>query len=248
LPRYVDVFDEDEGWEEARDEDGIKTMYRYEEGLSTITVRIEGAVDASVLQVLAVFNDVSDYGAWYPQIAEARRLLQISDFRRLLPPGGNFPVQNLILGCSACRSINYMKFGLPVPFSDRDLVVYAFGADLLEEQGAIVMAVRSVQTKDVADHHVILPPVEGGDVRSSTNMSAHQFIPIAPDKTYVRVVGNIDLDMGGLPSFLINFLAKQVREPPLLLLLLLSLLPLPLPLPLPLTARSRSNRSRTGFW
>ena len=45
------MFDEDEGWEEARDEDGIKTMYRYEEGLSTITVRIEGAVDASVLQV-----------------------------------------------------------------------------------------------------------------------------------------------------------------------------------------------------
>jgi len=47
----VDVFDEDEGWEEARDEDGIRTMYRYEEGLPTISVRIEGAVDASVLQV-----------------------------------------------------------------------------------------------------------------------------------------------------------------------------------------------------
>jgi len=103
-----------------------------------------------------------------------------------------------------------MKFGLPVPFSDRDLVVYAFGADLLEEQGSIVVAVRSVQTKDVADHHVTLPPVEG--VRSSTNMSAHQFIPITMDKTYVRIVANVDLDVPGLPYFLINFLAKQVAH------------------------------------
>ena len=172
-------------------------------------------------QVLAVFNDVSGYVSWYPQIAEARRLLQISDFRRhslcacvdLLSADVKreswmpWAESNVVH-----RSINYLKFGLPVPFSDRDLVVYAFGADLLEEQGAIVVAVRSVQTKDVADHHVILPPVEGGDVRSSTNMSAHQFIPITQDKTYVRIVGNLDLDMGGLPTFLINFLAKQVSH------------------------------------
>merc|ERR1711871_1657396 len=105
-----------------------------------------------------------------------------------------------------------MKFGLPVPFSDRDLVVYAFGADLLEEQGSIVVAVRSVQTKDVADHHVILPPVTGNDVRSTTNMSAHQFIPMEQDRTYVRVIINADLDVPGFPYFLINFLAKQVSH------------------------------------
>ncbi len=48
------MFDEDEGWEEARDEDGIKTMYRYEEGLSTITVRIEG-----ILQTLRLVHHVT---------------------------------------------------------------------------------------------------------------------------------------------------------------------------------------------
>ena len=38
------------GGKEANDDDGIKTMYRYEEGLTTISVRIEGLVQASVLQ------------------------------------------------------------------------------------------------------------------------------------------------------------------------------------------------------
>ena len=43
-------------------------------------------------------------------------------------------------------------------------------------------------------------------------MSAHQFIPITQDKTYVRIIVNADLDIAGMPFFLINFLAKQVSH------------------------------------
>ena len=76
--------------------------------------------------------------------------------------------------------------------------MYAFGADSLDEDGAIYAAVRSCQTKatkafvlsqlicvnaqDVADHHVTLPAVSGSDVRSQTNLSAHQFIPLTPNR------------------------------------------------------------------
>ena len=47
LAKYVDVFDEDEGWELAQDDDGIKTMYRQEEGMPTLSVRVEGVVEVS---------------------------------------------------------------------------------------------------------------------------------------------------------------------------------------------------------
>lgn len=188
LSKYVDVFDEDEGWELAQDDDGIKTMYRQEEGMPTLSVRVEGVVEASALQCLHVFDDVENYIHWYPEVTESRRLLQISEF----------------------RSINYMKFGLPMPFSNRDLVMYAFGADSLEEDGAIYAAVRSCQTKDVADHHVVLPPVSGSDVRSQTKLSAHQFVPLTPNRTLVRFVSNVDLALGGVPSWLLNYISKQV--------------------------------------
>eukprot|EP00656_Telonema_subtile_P045929 TRINITY_DN521_c0_g1_i3.p1 TRINITY_DN521_c0_g1~~TRINITY_DN521_c0_g1_i3.p1 ORF type:complete len:1069 (+),score=247.57 TRINITY_DN521_c0_g1_i3:274-3480(+) len=188
LSKYVDVFDEDEGWELAQDDDGIKTMYRQEEGMPTLSVRVEGVVEASALQCLHVFDDVENYTHWYPEVTESRRLLQISEF----------------------RSINYMKFGLPMPFSNRDLVMYAFGADSLEEDGAIYAAVRSCQTKDVADHHVVLPPVSGSDVRSQTKLSAHQFVPLTPNRTLVRFVSNVDLALGGVPTWLLNYISKQV--------------------------------------
>ena len=86
-----------------------------------------------------MFNNVKGYETWYPQIAESKRLLQISEFRwpyfLLLLQVDEWHDGTGITGIVLpCRSINYMKFGLPVPFSDRDLVVYAFGADLLEEQ------------------------------------------------------------------------------------------------------------------
>ena len=64
----------------------------------------------------------------------------------------------------------------------------------------------------MADHHVVLPAVSGSDVRSTTNLSAHQFVPLSLSRTLVRVVSNIDLALGGVPSWLLDYVLTKVSH------------------------------------
>jgi hypothetical protein len=97
LPSYAN------NWRLDKDDNGIKIYTRAIQGSDIREVKSEILIDATLDNVLAVFDDISSYPHWHHKNTKA----------------------NLLIKRGASERYHYQNFTMPFPVSDRDIVIHS---------------------------------------------------------------------------------------------------------------------------
>ncbi|KAN0031748.1 hypothetical protein ACTFIV_005614 [Dictyostelium citrinum] len=181
-----------QGWQSIQTVDGIHSMYK-EHGSGIHSVRIEGIIDQPIFNVCSIIMEADLYYTWIPRLLESKILNQDDRFKRLI----------------------YCKASCPWPVHDRDICLYGYGVDMLEEENQVVVVSRSIRDQDLIGNtslkypETIIPQVKGNTVRAKSEISGFTIKPISATQTYVQVVSLTDPNMQLLPKWLLNFVTTQ---------------------------------------
>jgi len=178
-----------EGWVEISNIQGIHSMYR-DNGHGMHSIRIEGIVDSPIFDVCSVIMEVDLYSTWIPRLLESKILDQDNRFKKWI----------------------YCKSSCPWPVADRDICLYGYGVDMLEEEDLVVVVSKSLSNDDIENNNTVkqnLPTPKSGTVRVDTRISGFTIRPISKDKTFVQVVSLTDPQMTFIPYWLLNFVTNQ---------------------------------------
>lgn len=99
-----------------------------------------------------------------------------------------------------------MRFHAPWPISPRDICLYGYGVDMLEESNSVAILVRSCTPQDPHDH----PSIPRGTVRASTKYAGFLLTPQTESTTIVRTMTNSDPKIDYVPYTLLNLVTKHL--------------------------------------
>ena len=178
----------DDKWTLQRDSDGIRTLFRDLNEQGAYSIRLEGAVEAPMFDLLALFHEVDLYTKWIPSYS----LLGLKESYVIEEPS---PVE--IIASITCT--------VPPPFSDREVVVYCDGIDCLDEPDCkqIVVLMTSI------DHETV--PRADDAVRAEVlTPSGLLLTPKGDGTTDVCIIMNIDPKVEVIPSWLIDLAVRNL--------------------------------------
>jgi len=178
------------GWSLVKKKNEVSTFYRHEEGDLMHSIRLEGVISCPIFDVLAVVYEVDLYPEWWPHIKECFTLKQITNYRKIV----------------------YMRGELPWPLYNRDICLYGYGVDMLEESDTIIIAVRSCTSKDAEQFQVELPPLPNFHCRVECKFGGMMMKPLSENSTSVVMLCNVDPKLSGVPYWLLNWITKQVAH------------------------------------
>jgi FYVE zinc finger len=185
VQKLVETLIDDQGWEEITCANGIKTLFRYEPGTPTITLKTLGSINAPVFNVLAIVNEVDLLETFIPR-CKTRVLKQVSRFRQLA----------------------YGKVNLPWPFADREDIIEGRGVDLFENRAVVILLHDRDDAKDV--WHGVQTPDPDGAQRIEMHMGGALIVPRGPENTFMCGLANIDPKISFIPTSLLNFINKHI--------------------------------------
>eukprot|EP00051_Salpingoeca_urceolata_P034866 m.27098 g.27098 ORF g.27098 m.27098 type:complete len:584 (-) comp8449_c0_seq2:110-1861(-) len=107
----------DEGWTVQSNRDGIRVLYRKEADSAFHTLRLEGLVDASIFDNLAIFYEVDLHHTWMPTY----RMLGVKRSERV----AQFSLSDMLLR---------MQISLPWPFTTREAWLRVIGVDCMDAE------------------------------------------------------------------------------------------------------------------
>ena len=143
------------GWLPGLEADGgaqpLRVLYRHEAGTTVHSLKLEGAVPASVLHVLAVAREFDLVSTW---------VRFFSDTRILDAP-------SLLQVCV------YAALWVPYPLTDRDFCVAVRGVDALDEHGCLLIHFASAERPPDA-----LPPAAAQRVRMLFRRACLRLAPL----------------------------------------------------------------------
>ncbi|KYQ96841.1 hypothetical protein DLAC_04147 [Tieghemostelium lacteum] len=189
ISELVQMMDKDHnkfGWKEISNSHGIHCLYK-ENGSGMHSIRMDGIIESPIFDVCAVIMEVALYGTWIPNLKEAKLLGEDNRFKKLI----------------------YARSVCPWPVSDRDVCLFGYGVDMLEEHDKIMVIARSVRDGDLDGISWKLPDPIKNVVRVDTKISGFTITPISETQTLVQVVSLTDPRMAMMPYWLLNFVTTQ---------------------------------------
>jgi hypothetical protein len=199
------------GWRKQGETHGHRdTMIYYKINPdNTIICRVETPIECSLLvPLLSIFNESELYHTWMPRWKVPR--LAMSESNRLKEMGRGHQIVQVCID-------------MPFPFANRECIQHAFAVDSIEEDGAIVVKVNSM---DTGKHFEIeIPEVAKGYRRvdfdggflicscppdhPALEKSKHKY-PAGEKLLLFSLMQQIDAHVAGVPLKLINFFTRTV--------------------------------------
>mmetsp|Transcript_11310 Transcript_11310/g.11345 ORF Transcript_11310/g.11345 Transcript_11310/m.11345 type:complete len:135 (-) Transcript_11310:336-740(-) len=109
-------------WTKFLENNEVKIFYKKEEGLSPLTVFIEGMINAPVMNVIAIVGTVDLYKDWMPITPVSDILKEVTHFRKLL----------------------YLKNTAQWPCWDRESIIEG-AAYVVKEEKALALSLETVR-------------------------------------------------------------------------------------------------------
>jgi hypothetical protein len=146
---------------------------------------IEAVLDAPVLNVVAVINEVDLYSSWMPGLSHSMQLNSLSMFEKII----------------------YLDYAIPWPLANREFVMEAFGVHLAEKN-QLLIAVQSCHDQS----KFVLPPrtPRKKKILGEMNMSGYLIEPISASSTKVTMVMDLDPKLDTVPDWLMNFATGKI--------------------------------------
>eukprot|EP01091_Cochliopodium_minus_P003876 TRINITY_DN13829_c0_g1_i1.p1 TRINITY_DN13829_c0_g1~~TRINITY_DN13829_c0_g1_i1.p1 ORF type:complete len:335 (+),score=89.36 TRINITY_DN13829_c0_g1_i1:2-1006(+) len=175
-------FNDDQDFVLARDKHGLKIEYRQEKDKPTVSLKMEGIIEAPIFNLLSVANELDLWCKFIPRLEKSDIIKEVSKFSKVV----------------------YVKMGLPV-ISDREAYLIGYGVDLLEHDCILIIA-RDVTPAEMEK----VPPPSGNDVRLEVAFAAFLFQPLKENVTRFQFFGNADPKLSIIPYWLINWGVKTM--------------------------------------
>lgn len=174
----------EDGWTLVGEHEGgnVQVFYRGEKSTPVHSIKMQGVVDSPALNLMAIMNEHALYDSWIPLLKEVRLVKQISRYRKVM----------------------YLSAHLPWPISSRDVLLYGYGVDNLEEDRAVIM-IRSAGEGDIEPH--LIPPVKS-HVRADVQFTGVMIQPISENQTRLVMMTNVDPKLAYMPYTLLNWATK----------------------------------------
>ncbi len=184
LRHFTTSLDNDDGWTLSYDGAKTKVWYRKERGNATHTMRISGLIRAPLLNLAALLYEADLY-------SELLWFIQSSDI--LAEP-------------SRLRRAAHFRLFAPWPLHPREVTVYGFAVDGLDEDGCVLVYSRSLKDTD----GIPVPKVSAKAVRANILFSGYELRPDTPSTTHVRFIFNVDPLLPYIPPALINWASRTL--------------------------------------
>lgn len=116
----------------------------------------------------------------------------------------------------ACK-VAYQELFFPFPLSNREIIVYGFGANRMYTNGTILVMAKSVSLITdpiVRDKigEINNPKKKEGLVENLVHFYGFEISPVSADEVSLRVIMLVDPRIPVIPDSLINFGTKQLGE------------------------------------
>lgn len=177
----------EEGWQLAKvGKSGIRTFFRHDEGEPTVSIKVAGAVNAPLLNLIALVYENELWKEMFERLTHCDTVRELDRFSKVI----------------------YLRGTAPGPISARDGFIKGQGFDLIESHGAVVILARDASPEEVGQDP--LPPTTHGDVRMHLTVACCVVIPRSPTSCELTVVANANPFLPVIPYWLINWVTKQV--------------------------------------
>ena len=172
-------------WYKFIDRQHTKIYYRKETGKTLYTFYFEKYVEAPIFSLISILNECQTFKDWVPLMYASNILHEPSPFRKL----GEFAAS------------------LPWPFSNRSIYMTILAVEAVGDN-AIIVVMKSVQGNVwLKDKHVQKDPNCVETIIHFTSLYLEQ---ISESKSIMRIISNLDPQLGMLPQWLMNQSIKGV--------------------------------------
>ncbi|MES1909445.1 MAG: hypothetical protein MHM6MM_002178 [Cercozoa sp. M6MM] len=181
---------EGEEWTRTQSRHGISTFYRAEEGSNTYSFKVEGILDRSVFDLVAVLFEVDLFSEWFPFLRRATELARPARFRKLI----------------------HMDIKLPWPLAPRDALLDAYGVDD-SKSGRVFCFLGPLAPDELEKHapeHISLLEPSHGTVRANVKHAGVVFQLLPDGRCFFREIINVDPQLAVVPYALLNFFTGKL--------------------------------------
>jgi len=151
--------------------------------------KMEGIVNVSLFNFLALINEPEGYTKWMPFCSQARLVKQIN---------------------RAAKSF-YVKCSLPPPICGREMYGYGGGFDRLQKNGSILLVSKSINLDHEAQQRLGLNiPSKSKTTRMEMEYMGVELYPIGPGQTKLKMVLKFDPKIKYLPLSFVNWHVRKL--------------------------------------
>ncbi|OIS97833.1 PREDICTED: uncharacterized protein LOC109233190 isoform X2 [Nicotiana attenuata] len=187
------------GWKIKQDTEEIRVMYREgPEGTPYHTLLAEGYVDGPLDVCLCISWETQLYKKWWPQTTIPTFKVAVSECLQKVRDG---------------EQICLVRMKLSRPLSAREAVVHLFAFEYLQD-GLVVVVANSISNLDSVDRSTHGYSINGiphaQDVVRVDLVGGFALQKVTNNRSYFRIIGNLDIKLDFIPPVLINFVSRQL--------------------------------------
>lgn len=177
------------GWTLSYDGTETKVWYRREPNSSSHSMLVEGNIVAPLLNVAALLYEADLFSDLLWFIKHSIILKEVAALR---------------------RSAHFLLYA-PWPLYDREVAIYGYAVDGLDEDDCIIVASRSLRDDDKVEIPPEIAAATGKrTVEAQVHFSGYELVPVTPSVTRVRCIFNADPKLAILPTPLINWASRML--------------------------------------
>ncbi|KAI0566495.1 START-like protein [Gracilaria domingensis] len=179
-----------DGWTISYDGAQTKVWYRNEANTSSHSILIEGEIHAPLLNVAALIYEADLYERLFWYVTSAKRL----------------EIENP----TPLRRAAYITVFAPWPLYTRDVAVYAFAVDALDEDDCVIVLTKSIDDSHPVKEKVPAAGTLSRTVRADIHTSGFVLFPQSPGVTKARFLYNVNPHLAFVPMALVNWGARTI--------------------------------------
>ncbi|KAL8438081.1 hypothetical protein ACSSS7_000446 [Eimeria intestinalis] len=184
----------DASWHLAiQENNGLKIFFRRHASSTLISFRVEGFVDASILNIISVLNEMDLYRDWIPYYSFPLKL-GLREVKKLYQMG-------------RVEQISLLELDFPWPMNNRDCCVDIWAADDLDYTNRFFVRITSL---DGGNNNPRVPLT----VPSPPNKTLRLYceggvilVPLGKEKTFIELLWTLD-PKAHLSDYIVNFFTK----------------------------------------
>lgn len=184
----------DASWHLALQEpNGLKIFFRRHASSTLLSFRVEGTVDANILNIISVLNEMDLYKDWIPYYSFPVKL-GLREVKKLYQFG-------------RVEQIDLLELDFPWPMNNRDCCVEIWAADDLDYTNRFFIRITSLEGGNGNPRLPVTVPMPPNKTLRLYCEGAVILIPLSPDKTFIELFWTLDPKVH-LSDYLVNFFTK----------------------------------------
>jgi len=191
MTKILGQLKDDEGWTADSIGPNAKFHYKYIPNTEMVSLKLDLNVDVPLQTMLTLINEIDLWSHWAPFM---KKTCQVKRIHR-------------------SAAVYYLEMGLPYPLSNREVHLYGFGINRLQENGSVLILAESVDNnEEFLQRHDVKKVKSSGTVNMDIHFAGFELSPIDGNRCRIAGVLNVNPKFSWLPASLLNMILKKAMQ------------------------------------